>query len=138
VPTANQRDSGYMTLRCAGRLFQLQRSGRAGRPVRPAGWYRDSLAGRSWWPTPGRWYAAPRWPGRPRRRWRSRDADEQRDVPARQPADRQGQRRDAPDHKPDTTNATDSVYANGGAQSLLKLTPSGKGYIGAITLAVKG
>jgi protocatechuate 3,4-dioxygenase beta subunit len=40
--------------------------------------------------------------------------------------------------EPDTTNATDNIYANGGSKSLLRLVKrSGGGYIGAITLGVK-
>jgi protocatechuate 3,4-dioxygenase beta subunit len=40
--------------------------------------------------------------------------------------------------EPDTTNATDNIYASGGSRSLLRLTQrSGGGYRGAITLGVK-
>ena len=35
-----------------------------------------------------------------------------------------------------TRNAGDFVYAQGGKQSTLKLTQSGRGYVGAITLGV--
>jgi protocatechuate 3,4-dioxygenase beta subunit len=36
----------------------------------------------------------------------------------------------------DTRNASDSIFRNGGARSLLKLTRSGKGYVGRITMGV--
>jgi protocatechuate 3,4-dioxygenase beta subunit len=40
--------------------------------------------------------------------------------------------------EPDTTNATDNIYANGGSKSLLHLVRrSGGGYVGAIALGVK-
>jgi protocatechuate 3,4-dioxygenase beta subunit len=39
--------------------------------------------------------------------------------------------------QPDTTNAGDGIYANGGAQSMPKTTRSGEGYVAAITLGVK-
>jgi protocatechuate 3,4-dioxygenase beta subunit len=40
--------------------------------------------------------------------------------------------------EPDTTNASDNIYASGGNKSLLRLTKrSGAGYRGAITLGVK-
>ena len=39
--------------------------------------------------------------------------------------------------KRDTTNATDGIYAQGGAQSMLTITKRGAGYIGAITFGVK-
>lgn len=38
--------------------------------------------------------------------------------------------------KRDTTNATDGIYAQGGTQSMLAMTKSGAGHIGAITLGV--
>jgi protocatechuate 3,4-dioxygenase beta subunit len=37
----------------------------------------------------------------------------------------------------DTTNATDSIYAQGGPQSTLALTPSGNGYAGEMALVVQ-
>ena len=36
----------------------------------------------------------------------------------------------------DTRNATDSIYRNGGSRSMLKLTKSGTGYVGRITMGV--
>jgi protocatechuate 3,4-dioxygenase beta subunit len=36
----------------------------------------------------------------------------------------------------DTRNATDSIYRNGGSRSMLKLTKSGMGYVGRITMGV--
>lgn len=39
--------------------------------------------------------------------------------------------------KRDTTNATDNIYASGGAQSTLSMTKSGDGYVGTIVLGVK-
>ena len=40
--------------------------------------------------------------------------------------------------EPDTTNASDNIYASGGSKSLLRLTKrSGGGYRGTITLGVK-
>lgn len=39
--------------------------------------------------------------------------------------------------KRDTTNATDNIYANGGAQSMPAMTKSGDGYVGTIALGVK-
>jgi hypothetical protein len=38
---------------------------------------------------------------------------------------------------PDTPNANDSIFRNGGSRSLLKLTRSGKGYVGAIATGVQ-
>src|SRR3954449_7582398 len=37
---------------------------------------------------------------------------------------------------PDTSNAADSIYRNGGNKGLLKLTKSGSGYVGAIAMGV--
>ena len=39
--------------------------------------------------------------------------------------------------RPDTTNASDSIYANGGSRSLPAMRRKGSGYVGAITLGVK-
>jgi hypothetical protein len=36
----------------------------------------------------------------------------------------------------DTFNATDSIYASGGAQSMLTMKRSGSGYIGSIAMGV--
>ena len=36
----------------------------------------------------------------------------------------------------DTRNATDSIYRNGGSRSMLKLSKSGTGYVGRITMGV--
>ncbi|MGE5689088.1 MAG: intradiol ring-cleavage dioxygenase [Pseudomonadota bacterium] len=38
---------------------------------------------------------------------------------------------------PDTPNAGDSIFRNGGSRSMLKLTRSGKGYVGAIAMGVQ-
>jgi protocatechuate 3,4-dioxygenase beta subunit len=37
---------------------------------------------------------------------------------------------------PDTTNANDAIYRNGGSRSMLKMTKVGPGYRGAITMGV--
>src|SRR5581483_1209242 len=37
----------------------------------------------------------------------------------------------------DTTNATDSIFQDGGAQGLLTLTPTDNGFTGTLTLGVK-
>jgi protocatechuate 3,4-dioxygenase beta subunit len=37
----------------------------------------------------------------------------------------------------DTTNASDGIYRDGGAQSMLALSPSGSGYLGTMTLVVQ-
>ncbi len=37
---------------------------------------------------------------------------------------------------PDTTNASDSIYRNGGSRSILKVQRVGSGYRGAITMGV--
>ena len=37
----------------------------------------------------------------------------------------------------DTHNSTDSIYRNGGPKSMLKLTRSGNGYVGASTMGVQ-
>jgi protocatechuate 3,4-dioxygenase beta subunit len=39
--------------------------------------------------------------------------------------------------RPDTPNASDSIFRNGGSRSMLKLTRSGKGYVGAISMGVR-
>jgi protocatechuate 3,4-dioxygenase beta subunit len=39
--------------------------------------------------------------------------------------------------QPDTTDATDSIYANGGSRSLPTMRRKGSGYVGAIVLGVK-
>ena len=36
-----------------------------------------------------------------------------------------------------TRNAADSIYRNGGKRSTLKLTKSGSGYLGSITMGVQ-
>lgn len=36
-----------------------------------------------------------------------------------------------------TLNSQDGIYASGGAESTLRLTPDGSGYVGAITLGIK-
>jgi len=38
---------------------------------------------------------------------------------------------------PDTPNASDSIFRNGGSRSMLKLTRSGRGYVGAISMGVQ-
>jgi hypothetical protein len=35
-----------------------------------------------------------------------------------------------------TRNATDSIFRNGGARSMLRLAKSGKGYVGTIAMGV--
>ena len=37
----------------------------------------------------------------------------------------------------DTTNATDSIFVNGGSKSLLAVTKNGAGYVGAIAMGVQ-
>jgi protocatechuate 3,4-dioxygenase beta subunit len=37
----------------------------------------------------------------------------------------------------DTTNATDAIFQKGGSRSILRLTRSGTGYVGAITMGVR-
>ena len=39
--------------------------------------------------------------------------------------------------QPDTTNASDGIYASGGSRSLPAVRRKGSGYVGAITLGVK-
>ena len=38
---------------------------------------------------------------------------------------------------PDTSNASDSIFRNGGSRSMLKLTRSGRGYVGTIAMGVQ-
>jgi protocatechuate 3,4-dioxygenase beta subunit len=39
--------------------------------------------------------------------------------------------------EPDTTNASDAIYAGGGAKSLLALRRHGSGYVGRLTMGVR-
>jgi hypothetical protein len=38
---------------------------------------------------------------------------------------------------PDVRNAGDSIYADGGSRSLLRMRTAGKGYVGAISMGVR-
>src|SRR5262245_2128464 len=40
-------------------------------------------------------------------------------------------------HSGGTTNAQDNIYSGGGAQTTLRMTPSGDGYIGSLNLGIK-
>ena len=40
------------------------------------------------------------------------------------------------DDQPDTTNASDGIYAQGGEQSTVKVEKSGDGYVGRLTMGV--
>ncbi len=37
---------------------------------------------------------------------------------------------------PDTTDAADAIYRNGGSRSLLSMAKSGSGYVGSIVMGV--
>jgi protocatechuate 3,4-dioxygenase beta subunit len=39
---------------------------------------------------------------------------------------------------PDTTNASDAIYRNGGGKGMVKLTRNGAGYVGAVAMGVHG
>jgi hypothetical protein len=39
--------------------------------------------------------------------------------------------------EPDTTNASDSIYGQGGEQSTVALTKGGGGYVGRLSLGVR-
>ena len=39
--------------------------------------------------------------------------------------------------RPDTPNATDAIFRNGGSRSMLALTRRGTGYVGSLTMGVR-
>jgi hypothetical protein len=40
--------------------------------------------------------------------------------------------------RPDTPNASDAIFRNGGSKAMVKLEPNGAGYVGAVALGVYG